>query len=197
MILWILLGMYVNFRGTDAIGVEWSSDIILKYKIVISYYNIKLFMCILLELMVRVYADIVGDLFHCGHINFFKQCLKLGDDLIIGVCDDDIVSSYKRKPILNLQERVQIIQAIKYVSQTIVNPPSPITRDFIQTNNIDIVVHGNDMTKDELYYWYKDAIDMDIFKSVSYTSSISTTDIINRIQNRIQKVDSESLHFSC
>ena len=35
--------------------------------------------------MIRVYCDIVGDLFHIGHLNLFKQSRGFGDYLLVGV----------------------------------------------------------------------------------------------------------------
>ena len=47
------------------------------------------------------------DLFHKGHYNIIKRARALGDYLIVGVNDDDLVESYKNKrPIVPLNERV-------------------------------------------------------------------------------------------
>ncbi len=54
--------------------------------------------------MIRVYADIVGDLFHYGHIEFLRQSRALGDYLLVGVHSDDAVLAHKRKPILTMEE---------------------------------------------------------------------------------------------
>ena len=50
--------------------------------------------------MVRVYADMVADLFHHGHVLFLQRARSLGDYLIVGIHADDVVMSYKRRPIL-------------------------------------------------------------------------------------------------
>ena len=47
---------------------------------------------------IRVYADIVGDLFHAGHIEFLKKARGFGDYLIVGVIADENVEEYKRTP---------------------------------------------------------------------------------------------------
>jgi len=133
-----------------------------------------------------VYADIVGDMLHFGHVNLFKNCKKLGDHLIIGVCSDELVATYKRKPILNLEERSKMIESIKYVDQIIKAPPCPITKQFILEHNIDIVVHANDMSQETLNNWYKAPIEMGKFQTVDYTKGISTSEIINRIKTRIE-----------
>jgi cytidyltransferase-like protein len=133
-----------------------------------------------------VYTDIVGDMLHFGHVNLFKNCKKLGDYLIIGVCSDELVATYKRKPILNLEERSKMIESIKCVDQIIKAPPCPITKQFILEHNIDIVVHANDMSQETLNNWYKAPIEMGRFQTVDYTKEISTSEIINRIKTRIE-----------
>ena len=48
----------------------------------------------------------VADLFHYGHVEFLRQAKQLGDHLIVGICSDNDVKSYKRKPILSMEERM-------------------------------------------------------------------------------------------
>ncbi len=56
--------------------------------------------------MIRVYADMVADLFHYGHVEFLKKARALGDYLLVGIHGDDVLVSYKRRPILTMEERV-------------------------------------------------------------------------------------------
>lgn len=56
--------------------------------------------------MIHVYADMVADLFHYGHMRFIKKARALGDYLLVGICADDVLASYKRRPILTMEERV-------------------------------------------------------------------------------------------
>ena len=56
-----------------------------------------------------VYATMVGDLFHRGHLEFIKQAKKLGDFLIIGLHPDDIAKRYKREPVVCFEDRKRII----------------------------------------------------------------------------------------
>ncbi|HSX03540.1 MAG TPA: adenylyltransferase/cytidyltransferase family protein [Rhabdochlamydiaceae bacterium] len=136
---------------------------------------------------VRVYADIVGDLFHMGHVEFFKNAKAYGDYLIIGVLSDESVASYKRIPILTLEERVAVIKACKYVDEVIAAPPLRTTKEWLEEHQIDIVVHGDDFNKEQLLDQYTAPIEMDIFKIVPYTRGISSTDIIKRIKERVAK----------
>ena len=46
-----------------------------------------------------VYVDMVGDLFHYGHVEILRRAKEKGDKLIVGVHSDETVMEYKRKPI--------------------------------------------------------------------------------------------------
>lgn len=67
----------------------------------------------------------------------------------------------------------------------LINAPMPITKKFISNNNIDLVIHGNDIKEDSKNYWYKIPIELNIYKEIEYSDCISTSDIINRIKNII------------
>ncbi len=132
----------------------------------------------------KVYADVVGDLLHAGHMEFFKKAREYGDYLIIGVLSDEDVASYKRVPILTLKERVAMVQACRYVDEVVPAPPLRLTREWIQEHGIDVVVHGDDFNPELLMDQYGVSIEMGIFQSVPYTPGISTTNIIQRIVDR-------------
>jgi cytidyltransferase-like protein len=133
---------------------------------------------------VRVYVDVVGDLFHSGHVEFFKQAKTFGDVLIVGVLADDVVEGYKRVPILTLEERVKAIEACKYVDEVVVAPPLRLTEEMIRDYRIDVVVHGDDFNVALLDDQYGLARKLGIFRTVPYTKGISTTEIIRRITSR-------------
>ena len=69
--------------------------------------------------MIRVYVDMVADLFHYGHVEFLKQARALGDYLLVGVHSDDVVAAHKRKPILTMQERVASVAGCRYVDEVL------------------------------------------------------------------------------
>ena len=91
----------------------------------------------------RVYADMVADLFHRGHVEFLRQARALGDHLIVGVIGDDQLAEWKRHPILNLEERVAVVAACRYVDEVIPNAPWIMNSDFIAQQHIELVVHGD------------------------------------------------------
>jgi len=145
--------------------------------------------------------DGVFDIFHYGHLRAIKQCYDLGNkiskeknrigledrcEIIIGVINDEDTESYKRLPIFTIDERTEIIKAIGIVNKVISPAPLIVTKEFIKSNNIDIVVHGfaNDADFEAQKEQHRELIEMGIFRRINYTSSISTTDIIDRILSR-------------
>ena len=137
--------------------------------------------------MKRVYVDMVGDLFHCGHVSLLKQAKALGDYLIVGLLSDELAQDYKKRPILTLEERACVIEACRYVNEVI--PAAPLIPDkaWIKEHKIDVIVHGDDFSEERLQDFYGDAMDLGIFRTVPYTEGISTTEICNRIEARIMK----------
>ena len=132
----------------------------------------------------RVYVDMVGDLFHRGHIALLKKAKTYGDYLIVGVHSDRQVEAYKRLPILTMEERAEVVQACKYVDRVIVGAPVGITKELIEENNIHLVIHGDDFDKKTLLEHYRIPIEMGIFKTVPYTKGISSTNILERVKSR-------------
>lgn len=66
------------------------------------------------------YTTGVFDLFHQGHLNLIKNAKKHCDKLIIGVTTDELSLNAKgKKPIVPLDERMEIIRAIKYVDEVV------------------------------------------------------------------------------
>lgn len=129
--------------------------------------------------MKKVYIDIIGDLFHYGHVEIFKKCKEHGDYLIVGVHDDLTAESYKRKPIMLMDERVKVIRSCKYVDEVIESAPLNVTKEYLCNLGVDIVIHGDDITEEAKIKMYGDVLDKLIL--CKYTPNISTTDILKRL----------------
>src|SRR5579862_374406 len=136
---------------------------------------------------VRIYASMVADLFHYGHVNFLKQAHALGTHVIVGLISDDIAAAYKRKPILSQEERAKVMAGCKYVNEIILDAPLTPTKEFLELHNIDFVIHGDDFTEEKLYTYFADPMALNIMRITSYTKGISTSDIIERIKNTVKK----------
>ena len=124
----------------------------------------------------------VADLFHYGHVNFLRQARQCGDYLLVGVHADETVMSYKRRPILSMGERVASVEGCRYVDEVVSDAPLVIERAWIEQHNIDLILHGDDVSREMEERWYKIPIEMGIYRSVGYTPEISTTKIIARIR---------------
>ena len=57
-------------------------------------------------------------MFHIGHLNLIKNAKSICDYLIVGVNSDELMKSFKHKtPIIPEDERLEIIEAIRYVDE--------------------------------------------------------------------------------
>ena len=97
--------------------------------------------------------------------------------------------NYKRRPILSMEERVASVEGCRYVDEVVSNAPLMIERAWIKQHNIDLILHGDDVSREMEERWYKIPIEMGIYRSVGYTSGISTTDIIARIREEFGASD--------
>ena len=67
------------------------------------------------------YTTGVFDLFHVGHLNVLKRAKRMCNELIVGVTTDELVYERKNKyPIIPFIERVEIVKAIRYVDEIVV-----------------------------------------------------------------------------
>merc|ERR1719326_2076254 len=70
----------------------------------------------LLQVIKNVYCDGVFDLCHIGHKNAFRNALKYGNRLIVGVMGDDDCSVYKRSTVMSAEERAMEVANCKGVA---------------------------------------------------------------------------------
>ncbi len=124
----------------------------------------------------------VADLFHYGHVGMLRQAKEHGDYLLVGVHADETVMSYKRRPILSMEERVASVEGCRYVDEVVSNAPLTNDRAWIERHNIDLVLHGDDFSSEMEELCYRIPIAMGLYRTVSYTRGVSTTDIIARIR---------------
>lgn len=129
----------------------------------------------------RVYVDMVGDLFHPGHVALLRAARDFGDWLIVGVLSDEVVSAYKRRPIMDLAERVAVVEACRYVDEVMPNAPYKVTTEFLDEHDIAVVVHGDDISPDTLEEVFGLVSAAGKLRLVRYTAGISTTDLILRV----------------
>ena len=133
---------------------------------------------------IRVYVDMVGDLFHAGHVALLRAARGFGDELVVGVLSDATASAYKRQPIMTLEERVAVIEACRYVDEVLPDAPNRITPEFLEQHRLALVVHGDDVDPGVAADVYGTAVDTGVLRLVPRTGDISTTDLIARVRRR-------------
>lgn len=136
---------------------------------------------------VWVYVDGVCDLFHAGHVAFFEKARALGDHLVVGLHSDDEVATYKPRPILGYADRLAVVRACRLVDRVIEQPvPLHVTPEKLDEYGAHYVCHGDDMSEDQLQYWYGELVPLGRLKVVKYTSGISSRDIVARVAGRLK-----------
>ena len=97
------------------------------------------------------YTTGVFDMFHIGHLNILKHAKEQCDYLIVGVSTDELVQSYKhRKPIIPLEQRVAIVEAIKYVDRVVLQTSMDKMAAYNELH-FDAIFHGDDWKGSPLY----------------------------------------------
>lgn len=129
----------------------------------------------------RIYVDMVGDLFHAGHVELLRSARRYGDWLVVGVLSDETAAAYKRRPIMSLDERVAVIESCKYVDQVIAGAPFQVTKEFLAEHDIATMVHGDDLSPEDAEVVYGAAAAAGQLRFVRRTAGISTTDLIQRV----------------
>ena len=136
--------------------------------------------------MFNIYVDGIYDLFHSGHVNTLKniKSMRPNVNLIVGLINDKDATNYKREPVINESNRYIVLESCKYVDKVINNAPLIINQDFIEKNNIDLVVHSFNNKNDENNQndFFKIPKELGKYKTIEYSHIESTSGIIKRIK---------------
>lgn len=97
------------------------------------------------------YTTGVYDMFHIGHLNIFKRAKEQCDYLIVGVSTDDLVRDYKGKtPIIPFDERVAIVESVKYVDRVV--PQTSMNKfEAWEKLQFSVLFHGSDWKNTDMY----------------------------------------------
>lgn len=90
----------------------------------------------------RVYVAMSADIIHNGHINLIRRASELGE-LTVGVLTDEAIATYKRYPLMKVEERMEIIRSLVGVSH-VVKQTSLDYEENLRALKPDYVVHGDD-----------------------------------------------------
>ncbi len=122
-------------------------------------------------------------MFHYNHLRMINYARSLADILIVGVSTDELVMSYKDKPIIPFTERLQIIEALK--TPDIVIPQHTLDHtEIVKKLNIDAFVVGDDWYGK---YDYLKELGVEVFY-FPYGNGVSSTKIKKSIHDSYEKV---------
>ena len=117
------------------------------------------------------------DVFHVGHLRMIERAAALGDRLVVGVSADELNLRKKgREPIFSEAERLEIVAALKCVSEVFVEESLELKRDYVVRYGADVLVMGDD--------WEGKFDELDDVCEVVYlprTPAVSTTALIEKI----------------
>ena len=90
------------------------------------------------------YTTGVFDMFHIGHLNILRRAKEQCEYLIVGVTTDSLCEERKKKlPIICEAERVEIVRAIKYVDEVVLQNDMEKIRP-VKEHSVDVVFVGSD-----------------------------------------------------
>lgn len=133
--------------------------------------------------MRKVYTGGTFDLFHKGHVNFLRQCKEIGDYVVVSLNTDDFIYRYKGQyPVINYDDRKEVLLSCKYVDEVIPNSDGEDSKPAILSIQPKFVIIGSDWCRKDYYQqmnFTQDWLDEQgiILVYLPYTQNISTTKI--------------------
>lgn len=129
-----------------------------------------------------VWTDGCFDVFHYGHANALRQSKELGSHLIAGVHSSVEISREKGLPVMEDEERYEVVRGCRYVDKVVENSPFVTQMDMVKKHGVDVVVHGDDLVLDRNGQdSYSQVRKTGMFREVKRTIGISTTEIVGRM----------------
>lgn len=133
------------------------------------------------------YTAGVYDLFHIGHLNLLKKAKEHCDKLIVALTTDKLVEYKGKTPVIPLNERMEIVKAIRYVDDVVIQD------DLDKFNawnkyHYDILFVGDDWKGTDKWNKYEQQL-AEVGSKVIYfpytktTSSTLLTNVLKKIHN--------------
>lgn len=128
----------------------------------------------------------VFDLFHRGHLEFLKRSAEFGDRMVVLINGDDMVSRYKRRPIFDERDRLEIIRSLKCVSEATISHGFDV-KPFVERFKPSVIVHGDDWPREsylkQICMTEDDLLRLGVsLEFIPYYRGISTSQIIEAIR---------------
>ena len=133
------------------------------------------------------YTTGVYDLFHIGHLNILKRAKEMCEYLIVCVSSDELVRDKHKKPVISFEERIEIVNSIKYVDKAVIQENMDKMAAW-KRYHFDVMFVGddwkgtnkwNDLEKD-----FKDiGVDIVYFPYTKGTSSTLLNQVLIKLRN--------------
>lgn len=131
------------------------------------------------------YTAGVYDMFHIGHLNLLEKAKSKCDYLIVGVTTDELVSYKNTEAIIPHEERIKILESIKYVDQVV--PQENMDKmGAWEKLNFDVMFVGSDWKGTEEWNKFekefkKVGVDIVYFPYTKGTSSTKLRAVLKKI----------------
>ena len=127
------------------------------------------------------------DMFHIGHLNLIRRTKERCDYLVVGVLSDDVVFlNKKKKPVIPINHRLEIVKAIRYVDEVDITTEPLIDKAAAwQKYGFDVMFSGDDhngttwLKENEKSEFEKNGVDLIFFP---YTKEITSTMLREKAQ---------------
>ena len=133
----------------------------------------------------RGYTAGVYDMLHVGHLNIIMNAKQHCEHLIVAVSTDEVVLKNKNKrPIINFEDRVRIVEAIRYVDEVVPQIDYLDKTSAAIKYGIDVMFVGDDWKGTEKWNRIESElaeVGVDVVY-LPYTQSISSTILREKIK---------------
>lgn len=93
------------------------------------------------------YVPGVFDMFHVGHLNIINSARPHCSELVVGVVSDEVVTEVKgRRPVVPLEERMEVVAAIRGVDRVVVDVQAD-KFDTWHELRYDVIFKGDDWAR--------------------------------------------------
>lgn len=133
------------------------------------------------------YTAGVYDLFHIGHLNLLKNAKEHCDKLIVALTTDELVQYKGKNSIIPLNERMEIVKAIRYVDDVVVQDDLDKFNAW-KKYHYDVLFVGDDWKGTDKWNKYEQQL-AEVGSRVIYfpytktTSSTLLTSVLRKIHN--------------
>ncbi|GFH06956.1 uncharacterized protein HaLaN_01683 [Haematococcus lacustris] len=138
-----------------------------------------------------VTGTVVATAVYYASKNTYEQYIPLqaktaGDQLVVGLIPDSEILRCKGPPVQTEDERLVLVDAVKWVDEVITGVPYDLSPEFLHElftkHRIDYIVHGDDpcLLPDGTDA-YAHAKALGRFRMIKRTEGVSTTDIVGRM----------------